>query len=329
VVIAAKASGALPKEGDLIYFEIPEALGTIRSLRADVHIYVFDTLPPSPLHALSQLSAARASFWCTTQGLEMGRGGVELRADWFIDNRRSPELKPTSRPFRPATSPGMQQVRVQVHNNVFGDFEYLFDTGRTAWRPIFDAEDALRVCPKRSWSGEAPQHELDHGEVDERLGGRGEIFEVAGEPAISADPSEGTLDDPALGLNNEAGAIGAFDDLDAPVAGAASGLADTWPLVSGVGEDRRDKWKAPPHRLGQNERRAIAVLDARRMDDGSEQKALVVGEDMTLDPLDLFARVEPDRVDRAPPFCIDLALWLSRRAAEGLASRPSCSRAAT
>src|SRR5580704_226476 len=39
----------------------------------------------------------------------------------------------------------MQQVRVQVHNNVFGDFEYLFDTGRTAWMPIFDTEDALTV----------------------------------------------------------------------------------------------------------------------------------------------------------------------------------------
>jgi hypothetical protein len=65
------------------------------------------------------------------------------------------------------------------------------------------------------------------------------------------------------------------------------------------------------------------------MDHDSEQKALGVGEDVALDPLDLLARIEPDRVDRAPPFCLDLALWLSRRAAEGLASRPSCSRTAT
>src|SRR6185312_2645790 len=105
-------------------------------------------------------------------------------------------------------------------------------------------------------------------------------------PAVSADPGESALDDPALGLDNEAGAIGALDDFDAPVAGAAGGLADTRSLVSGIGKDCRDERKAPPHRFGQDERRAVAVLDARRMDDGSEQKALVVGEDMALDPLD-------------------------------------------
>jgi hypothetical protein len=155
------------------------------------------------------------------------------------------------------------------------------------------------------------------------------FLEVAGQPAVAADPGEGALDDPALGLDDEAGRIGALDDLDAPAARAASCLAHARPLVSGIGKDRRDEWKAPPHRACQDERRAVAVLDARRMDHGSQQKALVVGEDVALDPLDLLARIEADRVNRAPPFCIDLALWLSRRAAEGLASRPSCSRAAT
>jgi len=65
------------------------------------------------------------------------------------------------------------------------------------------------------------------------------------------------------------------------------------------------------------------------VDHGGQQEALVVGEDVALDPLDLLSRVEPDRIDRRPPFCADLALWLSRMAAEGLASRPSCSRNAT
>jgi hypothetical protein len=73
----------------------------------------------------------------------MGRGGVELRADWFIDNRMNPELKAAPNPFRPRPSSGMQQVRVQVHGSVFGQFDYLFDTGRTNWSPIFDREAAL------------------------------------------------------------------------------------------------------------------------------------------------------------------------------------------
>ena len=43
VIIAAQAGASLPQQGDVIYFEIPEALGQrIQSLRAEVHIY------PSP-----------------------------------------------------------------------------------------------------------------------------------------------------------------------------------------------------------------------------------------------------------------------------------------
>ena len=100
-------------------------------------------------------------------------------------------------------------------------------------------------------------------------------------------------------------------------------------MVAGIGEDCGDEGKAPPHPFGQDERRAVAVLDARLMDDRGKQQALVIGEDVALDPFDLLARVKPDRVDRRPPFWVDLALWLSRMAADGLASRPSRSRTAT
>ncbi len=162
-----------------------------------------------------------------------------------------------------------------------------------------------------------PAHRGRDGEVDERFGGRGQIFEIAGEPAVSADPSEGALDDPAFDLDDKAGAVGALDNLNTPMAGAASRLADTRSLVSGISEDGRDKRKASSYRFGQDERRAVAVLDARRMDHGSQQEPLVVGEDAALNPLDLLARIEPDRIARRPPFCADLTLWLSRRAANG------------
>jgi hypothetical protein len=47
---------------------------------------------------------------------------------------------------------------------------------------------------------------------------------VAGELAVSAEPREGALDDPALGFDDEAaGAVRALDDLDASVAGAMRG----------------------------------------------------------------------------------------------------------
>jgi hypothetical protein len=126
VVLAVTAESELPQKDEVIYFEIPAALGRIQSLKAEVHIYVFATIPPSPGHGLIQLGSARCSLWCHTEGLEVERGGVELRADWFVEDRKKPLLKKAPRPFRPTPSSGMQQVRVRVRNNVFDSFEYLF-----------------------------------------------------------------------------------------------------------------------------------------------------------------------------------------------------------
>jgi hypothetical protein len=148
VVMAAEDSGLIPAKKDIIYFEIPEALGTIRSLQAEVHIYIFQNLPASPSEALAKLGSAKASLWCRTEGLEMRSGGVELRADWHIDDRLRPKIRRTPRPFRPTPSAGMQQVRVEVYQEVFGRFEYLFDDGRTLWSPVFDSKDAISVPEK-------------------------------------------------------------------------------------------------------------------------------------------------------------------------------------
>jgi hypothetical protein len=65
------------------------------------------------------------------------------------------------------------------------------------------------------------------------------------------------------------------------------------------------------------------------MDDGLEQQALGVDQDMTLLAPDLLATVIARRVNAAPPFSALLTLWLSMIAALGLASRPANSRHAT
>ncbi len=144
VVIAARASTPLPQKGDVIYFEIPSALGgSIRSLATDVHIYIFPTVPSSPAQALNQLRSASTSLWCKTIGLESDGGGEELRADWYIDDARHPELKRTQKPFQPKAGPGMEQVRVTVSGPVYGNFDYLFDRGLGEWLPVFDDEAQL------------------------------------------------------------------------------------------------------------------------------------------------------------------------------------------
>ena len=145
VIIAVRAEDPLPKKDDVIYFEIPAALGGIQSLRAEVHIYIFNNRPPSSRDALRTLDQARTSLWCQTKGLEVEQGGVELRADWYIDSKTSPELKRAPRPFRPRPSPGMQQVRVKVWNRVFERFEYLFQTYRETWEPIFDQKTMMQA----------------------------------------------------------------------------------------------------------------------------------------------------------------------------------------
>ena len=147
VVLAAYTSGTLPRPGQIIYFEIPEALDRIQSMQAEVHIYVFPTLPPTPSLALAKLGTAIARLACNVEGIEAERGGIELRADWHIDNRRRPEVKPAIQPFRPTPSAGMRQVRVRVQGAVANQYEYLFDPGKIAWAPIYDPEGALVATP--------------------------------------------------------------------------------------------------------------------------------------------------------------------------------------
>lgn len=143
VILAESAGGRLPASGQVIYFEIAEELSEIRALGTEVHVHVFDAIPQSPSEALDRLNEAKASFSCKTEGLELGQGSVEVAADWSIDDRRVPVLNPVVRPFRPATSLGMQQVRVRVTEPVQSRFDYLFDSGKQDWAPEFDL-DATR-----------------------------------------------------------------------------------------------------------------------------------------------------------------------------------------
>ena len=51
----------------------------------------------------------------------------------------------------------------------------------------------------KAWSGQAAQHDADHGEANECGHGGCIAFEIAREAAIAADPGQGALDDPPLG----------------------------------------------------------------------------------------------------------------------------------
>ena len=74
-----------------------------------------------------------------------------------------------------------------------------------------------------SWSGQASEHDADHGEADEGGDGSGVALEVAREAAIVADPGEGSFDDPSFGQDDELVQFVALDDLDLPPAGPGDG----------------------------------------------------------------------------------------------------------
>jgi hypothetical protein len=145
IVILAQTNGQrVPKLGDVIYFELPAAIGKVQSLSADVHMFLFDTLPASPFLALAQLGQARASFWCKAIGVEDDRGGKELRADWHISGGR-PVLLQAPTPFRPNPTSDMQQVRVEASKSLWGDFDYLFGPSKPLFEPSFDRAQELPV----------------------------------------------------------------------------------------------------------------------------------------------------------------------------------------
>jgi hypothetical protein len=51
VLFASAAKTDRPKNGDQLYFELPEGIEQIESLRTETHLFLFDSLPPNPWEA--------------------------------------------------------------------------------------------------------------------------------------------------------------------------------------------------------------------------------------------------------------------------------------
>ena len=153
-----------------------------------------------------------------------------------------------------------------------------------------------------AWLCDAPDEELD-GSDEQPCGCRGDgLLEVLGETAVPIEPCQGPLDDPTARQQLEAfSGIGSLDDLDAPLAKAAQRSLELVPGPSAalqalrincaaIGEQVSQPREAVDD-LGEQQGRAIAVLDVGGVDQGVDQVALGVGQDMALAALDLLARI--------------------------------------
>ena len=153
-----------------------------------------------------------------------------------------------------------------------------------------------------SWSGQASEHDADHGEADEGGDGSRVALEVTRETPVVADPGEGALDDPALGHDDEAMQLVALDDLEFPGAGLGNGRGCFRSLVAGIGEDALDEGEEAACTAIEDERRTVAILHLGRMDDDVQQEAEGIDEDVPLAARDLLARIKALRVERGAPF---------------------------
>lgn len=143
VIFAQEEAGrSKPMIGQSIYFEIPEGIQQIASLRTEVHLYLFDKVPSHPLQALDQSDLARAKIRCVLRGAENASGNLEVAAHWRIDRRYPPTLKRVDRDiYRPVRSEGMQQVRAEVEGLALDPVNYLFEREAKLWEPVLDPTD--------------------------------------------------------------------------------------------------------------------------------------------------------------------------------------------
>ena len=153
-----------------------------------------------------------------------------------------------------------------------------------------------------SWPGQASEHEADHGETDEGRHGSRITLEIAGEPSVAADPSEGSLDNPSLGQDDETMQLIALDDLKCPGAGLGDGCGGLGSLVAGISEDALDEGKEAARASIEDKRRAVAILYIGGVDDDIQQEAERIDENMPFSARDLLARIKVLRVERAAPF---------------------------
>ena len=96
-------------------------------------------------------------------------------------------------------------------------------------------------------------------------------------------------------------------------------------VAAAIGPDQFEPREASAY-LVEDQPGPVAVLDRGGVDDGPHRQSFAVDQGVDLAALDLLAGIVTYLAVVTAPFSADLTDWLSRTAAEGLASRPIRSR---
>ncbi len=110
----------------------------------------------------------------------------------------------------------------------------------------------------------------------------------------SSEPAEGALDDPTARQNLEAtDVVGPFHDLQLDRAKVAPEVSYPLDKLSGVAAVRPDVAQAQEGvgETGEQELRAVTILNVRGMDDDRQDETERVDEDVSLASTDFLARI--------------------------------------
>jgi hypothetical protein len=117
------------------------------------------------------------------------------------------------------------------------------------------------------------------------------LFEVLAEAAVTAEPCQCSFHDPAAGQDLEAlCGIGPLDDLDAPSADAAQGLAQLVAGIAAIGEQVAQPRDAADD-CSEQQRRPVTVLDIGGVGFNQQRPAIGIDQSMALAAFDFLARV--------------------------------------
>ena len=154
-----------------------------------------------------------------------------------------------------------------------------------------------------------------------------EIFPVLCQPATATQPTDGALDNPTFGQNDEAlGPIGTTDDFSDQVRhDVREAVMKHRPRVGAVSKQLLEEWELS-EQCGQKHQATVAILNIGWRHQRMQQQTQRIDENVALLAFDQLAGIESMSIDAGPPFSALFTLWLSTMQAVGLASDSSCSR---
>lgn len=151
----------------------------------------------------------------------------------------------------------------------------------------------LRACLKSGWSArfhKLGEHDFAGSDVNGGFGMFGLSFIILSQPAVTTQPGERTLDQPAFGQDFETGSD-AFDNFDLQPALRDEPLDPVQELarVSAIGEDLSHPAKVQQGR--QQELGAVTILQGGAMHHDGENQSQSVDQEVSFSSVDLLASI--------------------------------------